>query len=159
GFPFQCYQRVLEADFTALKKPGEYRLFVPGLGTSFPFFIGDDVAGAFARTSALGIYHQRCGCANELPFTRFTHDACHLAPALVPAPQSGFVKAWEFIAKANNDPRKPDHPARMLKDESSQLYPFVRRDRIDVAGGHHDAGDYSKYTINSAALVHMLMFA
>src|SRR5204863_8643789 len=28
----------------------------------------------------------------------------------------------------------------------------------DVTGGHHDAGDYSKYTINVAALVHLLMF-
>src|SRR5207244_5478616 len=70
----QSYQQVLEADFSALNKPGEYRLYVQGLGTSFPFFIGDEVAGAFARTSALGIYHQRCGMANELPFTRFTQD-------------------------------------------------------------------------------------
>ena len=30
---------------------------------------------------------------------------------------------------------------------------------MDVSGGHHDAGDYSKYTINSASLVHYLMFA
>jgi hypothetical protein len=31
--------------------------------------------------------------------------------------------------------------------------------KIDVSGGHHDAGDYSKYTINSAALIHSLVFA
>src|SRR5206468_5215782 len=31
--------------------------------------------------------------------------------------------------------------------------------KIDVSGGHHDAGDYSKYTINSAGLVHHLVFA
>ena len=28
-----------------------------------------------------------------------------------------------------------------------------------MSGGHHDAGDYSKYTINSAGLVHTLVFA
>jgi hypothetical protein len=28
---------------------------------------------------------------------------------------------------------------------------------VDIKGGHHDAGDYSKYTINSADLVHVLM--
>src|SRR5579859_1757799 len=44
GFPFPCYQKVLEADFSALKTPGQYRLFVPGLGCSFPFFIDDAVA-------------------------------------------------------------------------------------------------------------------
>jgi len=46
GFPVSCYQQVLEADFSEFKTPGEYRLFIPGLGASFPFFIGDDVAGA-----------------------------------------------------------------------------------------------------------------
>ena len=30
---------------------------------------------------------------------------------------------------------------------------------MDVRGGHHDAGDYSKYTINSASFIHQLMFA
>jgi len=30
---------------------------------------------------------------------------------------------------------------------------------VDVSGGHHDAGDYSKYTINSASFVHALVFA
>src|SRR5207247_4226478 len=38
-------------------------------------------------------------------------------------------------------------------------YPFVRQGKIDVSGGHHDAGDYSKYAINSAALIHYLVFA
>src|SRR5258706_4884876 len=30
---------------------------------------------------------------------------------------------------------------------------------IDVSGGHHDAADYSKYTINSAHFIHTLVFA
>src|SRR5204863_9577788 len=46
-----------------------------------------------------------------------------------------------------------------LKDEGSQLFPYVNKGKIDVSGGHHDAGDYSKYTINSAGLIHYLMFA
>jgi hypothetical protein len=41
----------------------------------------------------------------------------------------------------------------------TSLYPFVRKGKVDVSGGHHDAGDYSKYTINSAALIHYLVFA
>src|SRR5205085_10920177 len=50
---FDSYQQVLEADFTDLKTAGEYRLLVPGLGTSFPFLIDYGVVGAFARTYAL----------------------------------------------------------------------------------------------------------
>lgn len=160
GFPFSNYQHVLEADFSACKTPGEYRLMVPGLGASFPFFIGDETAAAFARTYALGMYHQRCGTSNALPFTRFTHDACHIAPVDIPVPQSRFQTTWDILAHTDADySSNPRHTAPQLKDEASQLYPFVKRGKIDVSGGHHDAGDYSKYTINSAALIHTLVFA
>jgi hypothetical protein len=153
------YQRVLEADFSAFKTPGEYRLQVAGLGVSFPFFIDDGIAAAFARTYALGIYHQRCGTANELPFTRFVHGPCHVASAEVPPANSAAVN--EVLAKETADVKKdnPRHTAPAMKNISADLYPFVNRGPVDVRGGHHDAGDYSKYTINSASFIHFLVFA
>ena len=160
GFPDHSYQQVLEADFSAFKTPGEYRLSVQGLGTSFPFFIGEEVAGAFARTSALGIYHQRCGTASELPFTRFTHGVCHTAPAEVPDMSRKFRSSNESLKKETaNYKDNPRHTAPPLKSVADSLYPFVNRGPVDVRGGHHDAGDYSKYTINSAAFIHQLVFA
>lgn len=158
GFDYAPYQKVLEADFTAFKTPGEYRLVVPGLGASFPFFIDDGASAAFARTYALGLYHQRCGTSNSLPFTRFVHGACHVAPAEVPTAR--FTNMVEFLAEiTSNYTNNPHHTAPQLKDFDSSLYPFVRRGKVDISGGHHDAGDYSRYTINSAALVHALVFA
>src|SRR5205085_7909780 len=53
----------------------------------------------------------------------------------------------------------PRHTAPQLKDVNASLYPFVNQGKVDVSGGHHDAGDYSKYTINSAAMIHYLVFA
>lgn len=160
GFPFPCYQQVLEADFTDFKTPGEYRLWVPGLGVSYPFFIDVSVAGAFARTYALGLYHQRCGMANTLPYTRFTHDACHTASAAVPDMSPPFQFVNECLAKMSADYKdNPRHVAPQLKNVAASLYPFVHPGPVDVRGGHHDAGDYSKYTINSAALIHHLVFA
>ncbi len=161
GFNLQPepYQRVYQADFSAFKTPGEYRLVVPGLGASLPFRIAAGEWMNFARAYALGLYHQRCGQALELPYTRFTHDACHTAPADIPMPASDFAKAWDIIADLDKEQVKPPHPEQQLKRPEQMLYPFVRRGKIDVAGGHHDAGDYSKYTINSAALIHILMFA
>ncbi|MCF7762876.1 MAG: glycoside hydrolase family 9 protein [Verrucomicrobia bacterium] len=155
------YQQVLEADFTALDTPGTYRVYVPGLGTSWPFQIGTGVAGSVARTFALGLYHQRCGTGNSLPHTRFTHDPCHTAPAAIPTPQSDFAFAWKTMAEASapSGPGEAVPPAPRLQDESTQLFPFQNAGSTDVSGGHHDAGDYSKYTINSAALVHSLIFA
>lgn len=159
GFPYQCYQQVLEADFTEFKTPGEYRLLIPGLGSSFPFFISDDIAGAFARTYALGIYHQRCGTANALPFTRFTHGPCHTAPAEVPDMSKKFASVNESLAKESaNYKDNPEHTAPQLKNVAASLYPFVNKGKIDVSGGHHDAGDYSKYTCNSAGFIHYLVF-
>ncbi len=153
------YQTVFDADFSELKTPGEYRLVVPGLGASLPFRVDEGELMNFARAYALGLYGQRCGAKNELPYSRFTHDACHTAPAAVPAPAHHFSKAWEIIRDLAKDQVKSEKPVHQLKGFDDQLYPFVRGGNIDVAGGHHDAGDYSKYTINSAALVHTLMFA
>ncbi len=155
------YQKVYEADFSAVSTPGKYYLVVPGLGASVPFKIDEGIAMEFARTYALGLYHQRCGTTNAMPYTRFVHDACHTAPAAVPSPASSFAFTWTCVASyANNlNTNNPVQIAPALTSEAAQLYPFVTKGTIDVSGGHHDAGDYSKYTINSASLIHELMFA
>jgi hypothetical protein len=152
------YQKVYEADFTSFTTPGEYRLLVPKLGTSLPFRIDEGVAASFARTYALGLYHQRCGTDNVLPYTRDTHDVCHAALAEVPTMTYTAVnkELADFSADYANNPR---HTAPQLKSVDTSLYPFVNTGKVDVSGGHHDAGDYSKYTINSAQLVHALVFA
>ncbi len=152
------YQLVYRADFTSFNIPGVYRLSVPGMGASYPFQINDGTIGVFARAYALGLYHQRCGTSNSLPFTRFVHDACHTAAAEVP--DLKFKRAQEIIA-AVTAPVKDDpmNKAPLLKNTDASLYPFIRAGKVDVSGGHHDAGDYSKYTINSAQLIHYLVFA
>lgn len=141
GMPHPWYRKVWEASFTEFKEPGEYRLAVPGFGASYPFFIDDGIAAAFARNYALGIYHQRCGAENALPYSRFVHEACHTAPAEIPAGQVPMLVGWNEIGPG------------------ADLFPFVRKGKVDVSGGHHDAGDYSKYTINSAGFIHHLLVA
>jgi hypothetical protein len=153
------YQKVYEADFTSFATPGEYKLVVPGLGASLPLMVDDGIAMAFTRTYAQGLYHQRCGHANELPFTRHTHATCHVAPATVPTEATAFT--WQIVAQESAviNSNNPAQTAPRLTSPSTQLYPFVKTGELDVSGGHHDAGDYSKYTINSAALVHTLAFS
>ncbi|MCC5834923.1 MAG: glycoside hydrolase family 9 protein [Opitutales bacterium] len=153
------YQEVLQADFSAFKKPGRYRLMVPGLGVSQPFRIDEGIALNFTRLYALGLYHQRCGCANSLPHTRFVHDACHTAPATIPVTESDAF-TWRIIAQESSSyADNPRHTAAQLNKMEAQLFPFVNDGPVDVQGGHHDAGDYSKYTLNSAAFIHTLIFA
>lgn len=152
------YQKVLEADFSAFNDEGEYRLQVDGLGGSFPFRIDAGMAANFARAYALGLYHQRCGGSNELPFSRFVHGPCHTKPAEVPT--LGFQTVNEVLKNETGDfANNTRHTAPQLKSVAASLYPFVNKNKVNVAGGHHDAGDYSKYTINSAQLIHVLVFA
>jgi len=155
------YQKVYQADFTSFTAPGQYRLVVPGLGASLPFLIHEGVAIDFARAYALGLYHQRCGTDTAMPYTRFTHDICHSAPAKVPASAASDPFTWTTIAGYANtlNANNPPQGAPALTSPAAQLFPFVNQGPVDVAGGHHDAGDYSKYTINSASLVAYLMFA
>jgi hypothetical protein len=152
------YQQVLEADFGALSSPGQYRVVVAGLGASYPFVVDEGVAAAFARTFALGLYHQRCGEGNALPFTRFTHGPCHTAPADVPT--AAFASVAERLAgQAKEAPSESRPIGAPVRDVGASVVPFVRGGKVDVSGGHHDAGDYGKYTFNSAQLVHELVFA
>jgi len=103
------YQKVYEADFTSFTTPGQYRLVVPGMGASLPFNITDGIAMAFARTYALGLYNQRCGTAVALPYSRYTHDACHTAPASVPWPPSNYAWTWQTISNYSLS-TNPDNP-------------------------------------------------
>ena len=57
---------------------------------------------------------------------------------------------WSWHASALRGP---------LASVAAGLYPFVNQGKVDVRGGHHDAGDYSKYTINSSGFIHDLVLA
>lgn len=68
------------ADFSELRKPGEYYIDIPGVGRSWDFRVGQNV---FERTYYLAMrafYGQRCGTAVNLgpEFPGYSHAACHL---------------------------------------------------------------------------------
>lgn len=150
------YTRVLQADFSAFNTPGRYQLEIPGLGRSLIFSIGSENSLYFARTYATGLLNQRCGAAFGLPHSRHGHPACHTAAAEIPTSAPEFKSTWDTIAAANAD---WSGSAPRIVSAETQLYPILRQGSIDTSGGHHDAGDYSKYTINSAQLIHALAFA
>jgi len=157
------YQQVYVADFSTFTTPGQYQIQVPGLGASLPFLIDDGIAMAWTRTYALGMYEQRSGMAVSLPYTRFTHAADHTAPASIPVPDTNplFSFTWNCISgyATTVNTANPPQLAPFLTSNETSLYPFVNTGKIDVSGGHFDAGDYSKYTSNSAQLIHELIFA
>lgn len=58
-------------DFSALSTPGRYRLYVEGVGCSYPFEIADDVWQRAFSTSMFGLLHHRSGIALGPPLTDF----------------------------------------------------------------------------------------
>lgn len=147
------YQSTWVADFSSLDQPGYYCLQTPGLGRSEWFEISETVSARVARTLALGLFHQRCGTAHEIPWTRFTHGRCHHAAATILQPGDAVTARHDrYISDADGS-----SDDGMGSFEGSH-FPIEKQFKVDVSKGHHDAGDYSKYVINSAQLIHHLAF-
>jgi len=71
------------ADFSALRRPGVYRLEVEGVGSSAPFRVGPDVYDAAFRTALRAMHLWRCGAAVRAEYEGvvYAHAACHLGDA------------------------------------------------------------------------------
>lgn len=122
---------VYQADFTALDRPGRYRLRVAGLGVSDPFVIAADVYDAPYRAAMRLFYHSR----NSTPV---------LAPWAEPGyerPQGGVPPALDaaFQAAVATSPLS----AGSTTDTGPTARHAVRR-------GWFDAGDYGQYVPNAA---------
>lgn len=161
GFSYEStpYQKVFEMDFSAFNTEGHYRIFVPGLGVSYPFWIDDAGAANMARTYALGIYHQRCGTTNDLPHSRYTHAVCHTNYAYIPTAPGNTAMSNSVNAIMLGEGAGHEDQNGGLEYIGEVLYPYVSQSRFDSSGGHHDAGDYSKYTTSVAKLIEALFFA
>lgn len=62
---------VYRLDFDGLKREGEYRVVVPGLGSSFPFRIDREVWNDVTKLSARGYLSQRAGIAIGPPHSDY----------------------------------------------------------------------------------------
>ncbi|PNH05619.1 Endoglucanase D [Tetrabaena socialis] len=153
-------QAVWVLDFSALTTPGRYVLRVPGIGVSHAFRVAADalrpVLGALAR----GMYGQRCGTALSLqylaPWAASRPEACHVTDAEVmpidPLP-NWFANRFAIPNPTPNQTTLPPNAST-----GSYLLPqSPAGTRLQVVGGHHDAGDYGKYVVNSGAVVGWLL--
>lgn len=70
---------------------GPYRVHIPGLGRSPSFTVGPAASRALGCTAMRGMFHQRCGCSLETPFTEFTRPACHTQAQITDADPPDFI--------------------------------------------------------------------
>ena len=107
------------ADFSALHRPGNYRVVVPGFTNSYPFVIGSNVFAPLAAAALKGYYYQRSAMALTAPYAdKWSRPAGH---------PDGQVLVHASAA----DARRPEGTV------------------LSATGGWYDAGDYNKYIVNS----------
>lgn len=116
--PVLSGEKVYDCEFTTITTPGEYYIYVPGIGRSHNFNIGNDVYNEAFYVSARGLYFQRCGTA--LPSAHagpWAHAACHMSDGIV-------------------------HPSCA---NTSCYNGEVIGSTLPMRRGWHDAGDYGRY--------------
>ena len=123
---------VQEADFSALRTPGRYRLCVDTIGCSPTFDVSDTSTWQrVAVTVAKAMYHQRSGVALGQPYT----------PLVRPRPfhpDDGVV--FEQVTTT-----MIDDPESIGRDDRFDEYPSSATGEVvtDAWGGHFDAGDWN----------------
>lgn len=67
------------ADFSELAAEGEYYIFIPEIGKSYSFKIGDNLVYSEVGDALLkALYYQRCGIALDSKYAGvYAHDICH----------------------------------------------------------------------------------
>jgi photosystem II stability/assembly factor-like uncharacterized protein len=123
---------VYSFDFSKLETPGTYRAYIPGLGFSDAFRVGDEALNHAAYTTAHAFYYQRCGTPLVEPFAenRFTRPIGH---------------EYDLNGRKIDAAFHPSLP-------ETPLYSGEKPGTTaDGHGGWHDAGDYGKYMPTAAA--------
>ena len=117
------------ADFSAIKKPGVYTIYIPGIGNSYPFSINANIHNTAAKAGLKGFYFMRASMPLEAPFAgKWARPAGH--------------KDTEVYVHAS---------AASAKRPSGTV--------ISSPGGWYDAGDYNKYIVNSGITMGTILSA
>ncbi|MBA4417153.1 MAG: hypothetical protein C0392_04485 [Syntrophus sp. (in: bacteria)] len=121
-------------DFSSLKEPGMYRVYVEGVGCSYPFEVGAGVWYKAFHTAARGFYHQRSGMEIGPPFTTYKRPRNF-------HPEDGmkvYASGLRLMDTENGlAPESGDHFSKLLVKKTSVVVP-------NAWGGYCDAGDWDR---------------
>ena len=124
---------VYEMDFTALRRPGKYRVCVRTLGCSYPFEIGEDVWRKAFTVSARGFYHQRSGIALGEPYTTYQRPRSF-------HPDDGlkvYASKAPLMDTGNGLNQKDSNFGNLVKGKTDEIV-------TNAWGGYMDAGDWDR---------------
>ena len=127
---------VYTMDFTDFKRPGVYKVHIPGIGTSYPFEIANNTWHDIFVTVTRALYHQRSGIALEKPYADFERPRDFHPDENVQVFQSG-TSLMEAGGGLNLYGTDTDNFGNLLKGRTDELVQ-------DAWGGYFDAGDWDR---------------
>lgn len=120
-------------DFSNFQKPGKYRVYVDGVGCSYPFDIGDDIWAKAFYVGSRVLYHQRSGIEIGPPFTTFKRPRNF-------HPDDGVriyaTKTTLFDVEFNLS-KNEERFSKIVRGRTSEIVP-------NAWGGYCDAGDWDR---------------
>jgi endoglucanase len=135
---------VWQCDFSQFQTPGEYRLVVDGIGSSYPFQVGNDVYRQAFYTTTRGLYHQRSGIDLVEPYTHWPRKADHRI-GVVPGYTLKYSSYRIMDANSENG-NESDVKAKIIDSV----------DTTNMWGWYHDAGDWDGYPSHAEVPAHLL---
>ena len=127
------------ADFSSVKKTGDYRLVVPGVGQSAPFHISADVYREPFYTTMRGFYLWRCGTAVSGTYhgQTFGHAICHTNDAWLDYVGGGHThkdggKGWHDAGDYNKYTVNTGVTLGVLFRAWEDFGPQLRKVRLDI---------------------------
>jgi len=131
---------VYECNFSAFKEPGDYKIVVEGIGSSFPFRITHDLYRDVFYTTIRGLYHNRSGIELKKPYTEFERKAPH-NPLITP----GFAGKLKYTTSRFIDWTNSDNDNDNADRPDKKAIEAGMKGSIDTWGWYQDAGDWDGY--------------
>jgi endoglucanase len=138
---------VYQMDFSTFKTPGNYRLAVEGVGTSFAFEIANNTWDKAFTTAARGFYHQRSGLELTAPYTNATRPR-----SFHPDDGVQVYKSNLKIMDADMGIGKKDTFKELVAQSTTEIMP-------NAWGGWRDAGDWDRRIQHSESSRQLLELA
>jgi len=143
---------VYTCDFSDFSIPGNYKLVVEGIGSSYPFIIGTNGYSDAYKTVLSGMFHHRSGIDRTSKYSKWIKPIEH-KPGV-----NGFTIEYtrvRYMDGANNF-------SGLVSTATGEIFPTQKGswmpDNVNDWGwgGYFDAGDYDRHSGHLAAAEHLL---
>jgi hypothetical protein len=136
-------EQVCQMDFSDFKTPGKYYIYIPDVGRSWSFEVGNNALGRAFYMHIRGLFHQRSGIKKAPPYTNWVMGEDHMA-------------SWISKFSPEDSDYKASGEAYGYLDPSGKSvemnhFTVIYENRTDIKlpnvhGGWWDAGDFDRRT-------------